>query len=259
MRFVGLVLKNLMRSKRRTRLTIMSISVSFFIFSVVVSVPSLVNQFLADKASSVRIITHNRASRDYPLPSRYNRPVMNLPHVVAVVRESWFGGIYHDVTDQFPNLAVDPDQIDTMWDDRALSKETLDRFQHLRTACIVAVGTMKRFNLRVGQQVQLKGTIYPFNVTLNIVGIMNNRAIPELLIFRRDYLEEAAGRPGLVSRLWVRVDKAENVPRAMTSIDQLFTNSSAETQSESEAVFLRVCLEAFAPFSRLPSYSQFWS
>jgi hypothetical protein len=79
---------------------------SFFIFSVVASVPSLVNQFLADEASSVRIITHNRASRDYPMPERYNPPVMNLPHVVAVVRESWFGGIYQDVTDQFPNLAA---------------------------------------------------------------------------------------------------------------------------------------------------------
>ena len=37
--------------------------------------------------------------------------------------ESWFGGIYHDVNDQFPNLAVDPDTAEAMWPDWGVSPE----------------------------------------------------------------------------------------------------------------------------------------
>ena len=72
---------------------------------------------------------------------------------------------------------------------------------------------MKRFNLHEGQQIMLRGTVYPFNVTLDIVGVMQGGSAPaNFLIFRRDYLDEAAGRPGFVDNYWVRVDKSAERP-----------------------------------------------
>ena len=98
---------------------------------------------------------------------------------------------------------------------------------------------MKRFNLHEGQQIMLRGTVYPFNVTLDIVGVMHGGNAPtNFLIFRRDYLDEAAGRPGFVDNYWVRVDKSENVPQVIAALDEGFANSSAETRSESEAAFI---------------------
>ena len=97
---------------------------------------------------------------------------------------------------------------------------------------------MRRFNLKIGQQIILKGTVYPFNVTLNIVGEMKGKSQRTMLFFRRDYLEEAAGRPGFVSNIWVLADKSDNVPQVIAGIDEQFANSSAETQSESEAAFI---------------------
>ncbi len=251
MKYAMLVLKNLLRSKRRTFLTVFSIAVSLFIFSALVSMPTVASQVLADSASSVRISTHNKAGLTYSMPEAYKQRIASTPHVVAVVPESWFGGIYHDVNDQFPNLAIDPDQVDVMWDDWGISKHAFDEFKRLRTACLVGEGTMKRFNLHVGQQIQLRGTVYPFNVTLNIVGTMNGKAPPNFLLFRRDYLEEAAGRPGFVSNFWVRADKSENVPQVIAAIDAQFRNSSAETRSESEAVFIGNFLQSFRTFFRL--------
>ena len=119
-----------------------------------------------------------------------------------------------------------------------LAQGVVEEFNKLRTACVVGSGTMKRFNLHVGQQIMLRGTVYPFNVTLNIVGTMNGKAPPNFLFFRRDYLEEAAGRPGFVSIIWVRADNSDNVPQLIAAIDEQFANSSAETQSESEAAFI---------------------
>jgi putative ABC transport system permease protein len=251
MKYAMLVLKNLLRSKRRTLLTVFSIAVSLFIFSALVSMPAVANRVLTDSASSVRIATHNKAGLTYFMPESYTSRIASLPHVVAVVPQSWYGGIYHEVNDQFPNLAVDPDQIDQMWDDWGISKQAFADFKRLRTACLVGSGNMKRFNLHVGQQIQLRGTVYPFNVTLTIVGAMNDKAPPNFLLFRRDYLEEAAkahGIPPFVTTFWVRVDKSENVPRVISEIDQEFANSTAETRSESEAAFIGSFLQNFRTF-----------
>jgi len=251
MKYLVLIVKNLMRSKRRTILTILSIAVSLFIFSALVSFPTLAREILADRASSLRIAVHNKAGVTYSMPEAYKQRIASTPHVIAVAPESWFGGVYHEVYDQFPNLAVDPDQIDLVWDDWGISKQAFDDFKRLRTAALVSSGVMKRFNLHVGQQIQLKGTVYNFNVALNIVGTMSDKAPPNFLLFRRDYLEEAAGRPGFVSMYWVRVDKSENIPQVIASIDEQFTNSSAETRSESEAAFMGNFVQGYRMFFQL--------
>ncbi len=237
MKYAALVFKNLLRSKRRTLLTIFSIAVSLFIFSALVSLPALANRILADTASSVRIAVHNKAGLTYSLPEAYRQRILQVPHVQAVTSERWFGGIYHEVSDQFPNFAVDADQIDAIWPDWGMKPEAVTEFKRIRTGCLVGEGTMKRFNLHIGQQISLRGTVYPFNVTLNIVGTLGGKAPPNFLFFRSDYLEEAAGRPGFNDVYWVKADSAANVPQVIAAIDEGFANSSAETQSESEASF----------------------
>src|SRR5438034_7666133 len=72
-KFALLVFKNLTRSKRRTILTILSIAVVLFIFSVLVSLPTFANQMLADTTSSVRIISRTKMGLAYPLPVAYKR------------------------------------------------------------------------------------------------------------------------------------------------------------------------------------------
>ncbi len=251
MKYARLVLKNLLRSRRRTILTVLSIAVSLFIFSALVSVPTAANQMLSDTASSTRIATHNKAGLAYAIPMAYTQRIETIPHVEVVLAESWFGGVYHEVSDQFPNLAVDPERVDLMWPDYGISKEQFEQFKKIRTACLVGGETMKRFNLHLGQQIQLRGTLYPFNVTLNIVGTFSGKAPPNFLLFRRDYLEEAAGRPGMVDNIWVKIDKPENVPQVIAAIDEGFANSSAETVSESEAAFIGSFMDQYRTFFRM--------
>lgn len=249
MKFIALVLKNLLRSKRRTILTVLSIAVSLFIFSALMSLPTVANHVLADTASSVRIACRTRMGQAYPLPEAYKRKIAGLPHVVAVEPDNFFGGIYHEVSDQFPNIAVDPEQIDVMWPDWGFSPGGVAEFKKLRTACLVADGTMKRFHLNVGQQIQLRGAgYYPFNVSLTIVGTVARGPAPSFLMFRRDYLEEIQGRPGRVDNFWVRADSSAAVPQVIEAVNSQFANSSAETQCDSEAVFLGSVIGRFRMF-----------
>src|SRR5260370_31476912 len=111
----------------------------------------------------------------------------------------------------------------------------MDALKKIKTACLVADGTMRRFNLHVGQQIQLRGTVYPFNVTLTIVGTIVKGPVPSFLIFRLDYFEEAAGNPGIAHDFWVRVDDSRMVPEVCAAIDKQFANSPAATPSASKA------------------------
>ena len=156
-KFTRLMFKNLLRSRRRTVLTVLSIAVSLFIFAVLVSLPTFANQMLADTASSVRILSRTKMGLGYPLPVAYKPKIATIPHVVAVAPLVIYGGIYHEASDQFPSVATEAKEID-MWSDWGFTG--VDDFKKIKTACLVAQGTMRRFNLHVGQHIQLRGTVY---------------------------------------------------------------------------------------------------
>jgi putative ABC transport system permease protein len=237
MKYASLLMKNMLRNKRRVILTVLSIAVSLFVFSALVSLPTVADWILADSASSLRIAVHNKAGLAYDMPMAYAQRIATTPHVVAVTPESWYGGIYHDVSDQFPNEAVDPEQAEKVWPDWGVTIAQWKQFRTLRTACLVGIGTMKRFHLQLGQQIMLRGTVYSFPVTLTIVGVLRGKAPADFLIFRRDYLEQAARRSPFVDIFWARVDDSRNVQQVIAALDKEFVNSSAETHSESEAAF----------------------
>src|SRR6266446_9855219 len=251
-KYALLIFKNLLRSKRRTILTIISIAVSLFIFALLVSLPTFVNQVLADTSSSVRISCHTKMGWDYPLPEAYRVKVAATSHVVAVATAVFFGGIYHEASDQFPSIATDPETFADVFSDWGLSG--VDQFKKIKTACLVAQGTMRRFNLHVGQQIQLRGTVYPFNVTLTIVGTIDKGPVPSFLIFRLDYFEEAAGNPGIAHEFWVRVDDSRVVPEVCAALDKQFANSSAETRSASEAAAIGGILGRYRIFMKLAEF-----
>src|SRR5271169_229057 len=115
MKYMALVFKNLLRSKRRTFLTVLSIAVSLFIFSALVSIPTVANQILGNTASSTRVATHNKAWLTYSIPISYKQRLATIPHAAVVVPESWFAGVYHEAYDQCPTLSTDSDNVDQMW------------------------------------------------------------------------------------------------------------------------------------------------
>jgi putative ABC transport system permease protein len=251
-KYASLVLKNLTRNKRRLALTILSIAVSLFVFSALVSLPAVANAILASSASSERLVCLNKAGLAYGLPESYAQKIALAPHVTAVVAQSWFGGIYHDPTDQFPNFAIDPEHAELIWPDY-FTPDGIAQFKRLRTAALVGPSTMKRFGWHVGQQIMLKGTIYAVNPTFTIVGELTSKAPPDFFMFRRDYLEELLGRPGFVGLFYVRADTSSSEPLITAELDETFANSSAETQTESETAFFGSFLENYRLIFRMAS------
>src|SRR5260370_27924279 len=113
---------------------------------------------------------------------------------------------------------------------------------------------MPRFNLHFGQQIELRGTVYQFIVTLAIVGTIDKGPVPSFLIFRLDYFEEAAGNPGTVTEFWVRVDDSRVVPGVAAAIDHQFANSPAETRTASEEAAIGSILGRYRIFMKLAEF-----
>jgi putative ABC transport system permease protein len=239
MNYFSLVLRNITRNKRRTILTTLSITVSIFIFASLISLPELLNQVLRDRANSLRLICHSKASLFYMLPESYRRRIETVPHVEAVAAYSVFMGTYRDPNEQLGILAVDDDHIREIFPDWDISAETEHEFVSMRTAALVATNLMKLYGWKVGQTIMLRGTLYPVDLQLTIVGVLNEEAAGPRIIFRRDYMEELLGRPGTANLFWVKIDSSKSAPEVIAAIDEMFANSENETATETEVALIK--------------------
>jgi putative ABC transport system permease protein len=239
MKYLSLVLRNLTRNKRRSILTTLSIAVSIFVFASLISLPGLLNQILRDRANSRRLITHSKASLLYMLPESYRRRIETLPHVEAVAAYSVFLASYRNPSEQLGVLAVDDDHINEIFPDWDVSAETEHEFKSLRTAALVATNLMKLYGWKVGQTIMLRGTMYPVDLQLTIVGVLNEEAAGPRIIFRRDYMEELLGRPGTANLFWSKIDSSQSAPEVIAAIDEMFANSENETATETEVALIK--------------------
>ncbi len=234
MKYLPLILRNLLRNRRRTALTVTSIAISIFIFAGLMSLPAVVNQVLRDRAGSLRLVCYNKAGFFFSLPTAYQRRIESVPHVDAVSGESLFMGTYRDPKDLLPSAAIDPEHARDIWPDWGITPEAAAAFARIRSSALVSETLLRRYRWRVGGQMMLRGTIYPIDVQLTIVGALGEKAPPVAVLFQRDYLDEALGRPGTVNLFWIKVDRSQSIPDVIAEIDERFANSSAETRTETE-------------------------
>jgi putative ABC transport system permease protein len=237
MKYARLVLRNLSRNLRRTTLTIFAIALAVFTYSTLASLPYLAEHLVSTPNSERRLVTMNRSGFAYPLPAAYRPKIEAIPHVAAVTAVTYFGGIYRSPSDQI-GIAVDADAVGTLWPDWGITAERAALFQRTRTGCLVPPAMMHKYGWKIGQHIILKGSVYPANVSLVIADALGDKAPPDAFLFRRDYLGEVLGAAERINVYYAIVDRKEEVPAAIASIDETFANSSAETSSASEATWV---------------------
>jgi putative ABC transport system permease protein len=159
---------------------------------------------------------------------------------VAAIGWNWFGGAI-DVTKgvEFPNFAVDPDQLPLVYADWKLDPQVFDDFRKYRDSALVAHDQMTKFNWKVGDNVTLTSTVFPVSLTFRIVGEL---PIQRSFYFQREYLSQALSAAGITldstGLIWSRVDDPDRVGPVMRQIDDMFKNSEAVTSSETEKSFV---------------------
>jgi putative ABC transport system permease protein len=244
MTFATLVLRNLRRNRLRTALTMASVTLSVFLVCSVLTLPNGLNAMLNRMSSGTRITVHNKAGLAYAMPYSYLQKIRTVPGVVAATSFNWFGGIYDEPKNLFPNFAIDADTVEQIWPDFAIDPQAVSDFHRYRDAALVGYQTMQKFGWKVGDRVTLRGTAFPVDLDFRIVGeLPEPHGNPVWFLFSRTYLEEAVKAKGLSAdsafMIWARVDDPGVIDDVMRRIDDLFRNSNAETSSETEKSFFQ--------------------
>ncbi|MGH7949778.1 MAG: ABC transporter permease [Candidatus Binataceae bacterium] len=237
MKLLPLVLRHLLRNRRRSALTFLGIGISTIIFAALMSLGGLIDQALRDPARSLRLIVHPKAGIFHSLPEAYANRIRGVPHVAAVIGSNIFLGYYRQPDQLVATLAIDPGPVNEVFPDFGISKADAVGFRRERIAALAGGGLVRAFNWRLGDTITLRGANYPIDAEIKIVGIVEAMGLRDNVLMRRDYLEELLGRPATVNMFWVKIDRAESAPTAIKTIDEMFANSAAETDSESELAF----------------------
>ena len=241
-RFLPLVLKNSWRNRRRTTLTILSISISLALLGTMMAIYHAFYLSDVPPSQALRLVVRNRISLAVPMPEYYAEKIRQIPGVREVAPYQWFGGVYKDQRDtknMFARFAVDPEKLVVVRSEMQMPEDQKQGFIHDRTGCLIGKELADKLNLHVGDRVLIKGDIFAVNLEFTIRAIFVAPENNEVLYFSRKYLEEALGgrMQGNVGTFWILADSADSVPRIAKAVDEAFDNSPVRTKTESERAF----------------------
>lgn len=247
MKFLPFIWKNLWRRKLRTTLTMLSIAVAFLLYGFLSAVRAGMDAGVT-VANQDRLVVRHKVSIIQLLPVSYLDRIARIPGVKQVVHSTWFGGIYQEPKNFFPQIPVDPAEFLKMFPEFRLSEDQQRAWMEKRTGAIVGRKTAKKFGFKIGDRIPIQATIWRRSGNVptwefDLVGIYEGteKATDETqLFFRYDYFDEARSNgKGQVGWYTVRVSDPALSETVARKIDEEFANSPWETKAESEKAFLQ--------------------
>ena len=247
MKYWRLIWAALLRHKARTLFTLLSVVAAFLLFGLLDSVRGAFAGAGSSVAGLNRLVTVSKISFTLQLPKSLLEPIRAVPGVADVTYANWFGGIYQDPKNFFPNEAVAANFLDA-YPEWQMSAAEHAAFRSTRTGAVVGAALAQQFHWKLGDRIPLQGTIFPQKNGSNtwifdLVGIFHiadprQKAQEKLLLFNWDYFDEArAFGGGNVGWYVVRVADPATADRVALAVDALSTNSDHETKTQSEHAF----------------------
>lgn len=239
-----LILRNAVRHKLRTVLTVIGVAIAVLAFGLLRTLVWL--WYLGVETSSAsRLVTRNSISLVFMLPVSYREKIRQVAGVEGVSFGNWFGGVYISEKNFFPNFAVDPQSYLDLYPEFVLAADERRAFIADRKGCIAGRNLVERFGWRVGDLITLKGTIFPGEWEFALRGIYRGaqRNTDETqFFFHWEYLNEtlrktSPRRADQVGYYIVGVRNPDLAAGVSVAIDEMFKNSLAETITETERSF----------------------
>jgi putative ABC transport system permease protein len=242
MKFIGLVLKSVRRSKRRTALTTLSVAIAVFLFA---SLQAVLDGFdaVAAASSSTRVVTIRSTSMIFPMPASHVETIRSTPGVQEATWANWFGGIYKDPKNFFGQFAIDPESYLRMYPEVILTPEDKKAFMEDRTGCIVGDGLAKKYSWSLGDRIVIQPGIpiygsQDFAFTIRGIYKAGSSAVDnQSMMFHWKYADERSSQKGLVGWIVAQVADPDRAAQVAIAIDQRFANSPYETKTDTEKAF----------------------
>lgn len=242
--YAKLILRNAFRHKLRSTLTILGVAVAVLAFGLLRTLVDL--WYLgAERASATRLVTRNSISLIFPLPISYKDRIRQVPAVKSVSYGNWFGGVYIDQKNFFANYAVEAASYLDLYPEFVLPPEQKSAFLRDRRGCVAGAKLAEKFGWKLGDQITLKGTIFPGQWTFVLRGIykgVEKGTEERIFLFHWDNLNESLRktvprRADQVGFYMIGITRPEAAAAVSRTIDDMFRNSLAETLTETEKAF----------------------
>jgi putative ABC transport system permease protein len=243
-RYLSLILKNSLRNRRRSILTIGSIAVSLCILGVLIAMYHAMFFGEPTQAQALRLVCRNRVSLTQPIPIYFRDKILRIAGVHDVMAWQWFGGVYKDSRNpdnMFPRFGAEPDHLFKVHGEYELPDDQKLAFQHERTGCIISRALADKLHFNLCDRITLAGDIFPVTLELKVVGIFKEPDNMAVLYFNREYLREAlpvsSAQRDTVGAFLIQADSADEVPRVADAVDREFETTPFQTKTESEKAF----------------------
>jgi len=247
MKYFHLVWASLFRRKTRTLLTLLSIVVAFVLFGLLSALIIAFNRGV-DLAGADRLVTQGKYSLTEVLPIGYYEQIKSLPGVEAATHAQWFGGIYREPKNFFPQFAIDPASYLDMYPEFSIDPAQRKAFEDTRTGAIVGASLARRFGWKIGDRIPIQATIWPLADGSNawefeLVGVFEGKdetakSQEGIMFFHWDYFDEARRfAKGTTGIYIVKADDPAKAAAVGAEIDRRFANSQNETKTGSEKAF----------------------
>lgn len=244
MKFIPLVIRNVLRNKIRTLFTGSSIAMSLFLVVILYSFLMIQDEITESTKAYNRIMVLNVQGMTGNVPIAYVDRIRKIEGVRSAVPFSWFGGRYREETIPFGQFGTDAKFIMDVLEEYELPDDQLTAWQQDKTGCVVGSTIARNKGWKIGDKIPLKGDIYAADLELTVRGIYtgSQAADKEMLWFHFEYMDEAlkaksqptAGNAGIVM---LRADSGPMMPDLMERIDKAFASSDAPVRAMTEKEF----------------------
>jgi putative ABC transport system permease protein len=250
-RWLPLVWANLRRRKLRLVFTFISILLAFLMFGMLDALLTSLSQAI-NLAGADRLMLQSKVNITVSNPRSHFEKVKAVPGVLAVAPFNWFGGVFKDSKQQIQVQATDPAEFMKVYPEVKLKPEELAAWKNDRQAIVIGQALADQYGWKVGQRIPLRSEIWrktdgTDTWQFNIVGIYTVSGSgwdKRSAMFQYDYFNESLqfGKD-MVGWMVIKVANPDDSEKVANKIDAMFANSSNETKTATERVFIKQFLD----------------
>lgn len=245
MKSLKYIWRNVTRNRIRSTLTILSVGFSLALMTVLHGYMAMQDVWGDQAKEHNRIVVMNIQGFTGALPIANVDRVRRVEGVKAAVPYAWYGGDYQEQRMPFAQFATDPNEVFQVWDEYEIDPDELAAWQDNRRGCVVDRQLAEKFGWQIGDRIPLQGTIYPFDLDLQLCGLFDAPVYSDSVWFHWKYLDEglrqmSARGEGNSGTIFAKVESAAAIPQAIEAIDAQFASSENPTRTQTEAAFAQM-------------------
>ncbi|HET8921953.1 MAG TPA: ABC transporter permease [Candidatus Acidoferrum sp.] len=242
MKFRSLIFANLFRKKVRLILTVGSFAIALVLFTFLAVVKSAFNRGI-EIAGADRLVVVSRVGLMQLMPISYDDKIAAIPGVKYVTHDHWFGAVYQDEKNFFPQFVIDVDNHRKVYPEFVVPDDQWNNFVKDRQGAIAGARLAERFHWKVGDRIPLKTTLYgAASWEFNLDGIYHSSkpgGDEGQFWLQWKLFDETVPAAIKSTAGWyiLKLDSPDDAVRVAKAIDEKFANSSFETKTETESAF----------------------